>query len=278
MFHVHHAIALYTLLFLCAHGCGAIPDDPAQGRAATSQAVSAAPDALEQTEKWNTGEIEAAAAARLLAGRQLGSIEAERCWKREQKRPEAREACLLAWAAGEGTSALLESVLASEAPSSRPLALAAVRRESPFWKISLSQALAILQPLAGDPSWVRARGLAAWLAAHPEADERERIRIWNTVGFNPAAAGPAAVHSAWSLAAHLDAARQEEVLSTFCGDEEPPMAQVRCLRALSSLLDPRTGLPAAAIAPGLLKREAEAWALFEIFFPERSLLLRKFRR
>lgn len=278
MLNAHQAIAFSTILFLCGHGCGAIPDDPAPARAAASQAVKPAPDALEQTEKWNTGEIEAAAAARLLAGRPLGTDEAERCWKKEQKRPEAREACLLAWATGEGPSDLLESVLVSEAPSSRPLALAAVRRESPFWKISLPQALAILQPLAADPSWVRARGLAAWLAAHPEADERERIRIWNTVGFDPAAAGPASLHSAWALAAHLDAAREEEAIGAFCGDEDPPMAQVRCLRALSALVDPRSGLPAAALEPRLVKRAAEAWALFEIFFPERSLLLRKFRR
>jgi hypothetical protein len=274
----HHAIALYTLLFLCGHGCGTIPDDPLPARISASHAVNPAPDTFEQTEKWNTGEIEAAAAARIQSERPLSTEEAERCWKKEQKRTEAREACLLAWAAGEASSALLEGALINDAPSSRPLALAAVRRESVFRTIPLAQALKILQPLAGDPSWVRARALAAWLAAHPEAGERERIWIWNAVGFDAGAAGPASLHSAWGLAAHLDAAREEEVIGHFCGNEEPPMAQVRCLRALSALVDPKTGLPAAALEPRLMKRSAEAWALFEVFFPERGLLLKQKRR
>lgn len=267
-----------TLYLLAASGCGNIPDDPFP-RSEVSAVQGPAPlaDELAATDSFAEAEVLRAAAARIRSGKPLPLPAARRCWEREEARPAVREACALAWSPDEGESAFLDGELLRLGPSSRALALAALRRGPVLRNAGLAQLLALLTPLREDPSWVRTRALLAWLDLHPEPSYREKDQIWAASGFGAGTAWPVSVELAWKLGERLGPPWDTWVLSKFCAAGHEPMALVRCLRGLSAVVDPAGTTPLPGGARRLLGNP-DAWALFSRSFPERALLLGQYRR
>lgn len=271
--------ALFPVLFLlAAHGCGSIPDDPFPRNAtATVSRPAPLPAELAATDGYTEAEVLAAAATLLRAGRSMPQPAAQRCWNREAGRPAVREACALAWSADPAENPSLDGEILRLAPGSRALALAALARPPVLRAATFAQLLGALAPLREDPSWVRTRAALAWLEFHPAPSFVEKDLLWATAGPGPGPAAPVSLELAWKLGERLGPPWDRWLLSRYCAFGHEPMALVRCLRALSAVVDPAgaSSLPAGA------KRylgSHDAWKLFSRTFPERSILLDQYRR
>jgi hypothetical protein len=268
--------ALIPLFTLAA--CGNIPDDPAEKVSAASERAGTQRERiLSHTESFDEKDIGDAAASLIEEGSSLSSARAESCWRNEAARSAVREACLLAWSAGEEPSTVLEAELINHARDSRPLALALVRRGSLASKLDFNGLLALASALSKDPSWVRGMAIDEWLKAPRTLDLAELRALREAVDL-PAEPDPASAFYAYQVARRLGAGSEEELLGAYCDPTALSLAQVRCWRFLSAIVHPGSGLGLEHAARAFLpRRREESWVLFERGFPERARLLRNYR-
>ncbi len=281
MKHFRLSLVLNILVAANLPGCGSVPDDPLVTRSGQGEVTPSPYLEFFHTESYDELRIHQAAAKMISSGQALSSALAEICWNVEKSRVAVRETCMLAWAAGNEASAPLEEALLAQAPGSRVLAIALVRRKSSIHRITLSQLLSMLSSLAKDPPWVRALAIDEWLKANDAPSSVMETRaLWHALAVDPGSPGlePASASLAYRIARKLDVGREEELLTAFCAPSAGSFAQVRCWRFLSAIVDPVTGLGLDKIARSFLpSKRDDGWTLFERAFPERAILLQQYR-
>jgi hypothetical protein len=232
---------------------------------------------MDHTTEYAEVDVMDAAATVLRSKRALGSESAERCWSLEANRPSLREACLLAWAAGEEKSELLEKAAAEGAASSHTLAVAALLRQTPLSQCSQDQFLGLLQIMKNDPLWMRARAVRIWLTNHSPPDPRYFRSLEELLGAN-GAPSPLSVDEAYRAAMAIGDARAAAYVSSYCVEGTAGIGRLRCWRFLGALV--RKG-PHDTLSPALLsylpKAADQDWLLFKRTFPESALNLERFR-
>jgi hypothetical protein len=201
-------------------------------------------------------------------GLTLPSPAAERCARREGARPNVRAACILLWAGDTGDSASLEEVLASEGPTSRPLALAAVRRARPIQRMDRAQIRALFTQLKDDPEWIRARALALWAASHPERgyDLNKELAAALAPTAHPS---PVGLRELYAAAKTLGPAYEQAQVDDYCHPNGEGVARLRCWRFLSSVVAIQEG-NTSLLTRFRPRLRDEDWALFRLGFPVRA--------
>jgi|GEM_PF-7123963 len=268
-----------TLMLAFLPGCGSIPDAPADSPSVSSKDIVASRTRLfSHTESFEEGAVIDAAASIINEKASLSSEQGESCWRTETSRPVVREACMLAWAAGKDASATLEAELIAHARKSRVLGIALIRREKLLSKLDLPALIAVLRHLGNEPIWLRGMAIEEWLKTGSPSSLMETQALWEASGVNIAALDPASAFYAYRIARKLGVGLEEELLGTYCNPTAASIAQVRCWRFLSAIVDPLTGLGLERSARAFLpQRREEGWILFERAFPERASLLRPYR-
>lgn len=260
-------------------GCGSIPDDPASRISKSTEIKVGHERFFAHTESFEESELATAVANLLRSGENLSSALTEECWRKEQqRRPRVRDLCVLAWARGKERSDFIAGKLAGG--ESRVLSIAALSRPEILADISVISLLALLTPLRHDPVWLRGHGIEGWLATRGSIGTYEAQLLWSALNLqleSSQSLDPASVAVAYRIAKKLGLSFDETLLTTFCVPAAGPLAQVRCWRFLSALVEPNN-LPLDRKARSFLPTERESgWVLFERSFPERAQLLRRYK-
>lgn len=212
--------------------------------------------------------------ATVQAGQALNSVWAERCWLREQARPQVAEGCLLAWSIAPQKSELLEKEITRLALSNHTVAVAAVRSETPLARLAEGEFHQLLKALAEDPVWLRAKAILAWRQTHnaPGIVENE---AWNVLLAAEQAAVPADFRFAYLAAQSLDPTKASLQLSRHCNALVADELITDCWRFASSFLG-GTGNDALPdeLRPWISNTD-RAWAMFRLNWPERARLLER---
>lgn len=259
-------------LLLAASGCSRNPEVP-QAPAAVIKPISI--QALTRSTEHDVTAVLAAASSLIERGRPLETEVAERCWKAESGRPEVRAACALAWSTGESRSSSMEAAIASLAPKSRSIALAAIRNGHPFAHVGLDALTEMLSTLSDDPVWLRARAITVWRQHHPLPDRESLASLLRQLR-------PESSHwpADFRFALLAAGALQQESLDWWtegCQAQSSPELRLPCWRQISAFVDDKGAgeLPASWRA-WLGNRADGSWALFRFSFPERAILISKF--
>ncbi|HEY8278166.1 MAG TPA: hypothetical protein VIH99_00995 [Bdellovibrionota bacterium] len=234
---------------------------------------------LAATESFDEETVLQAAGRLVSAGGSLPSKDAERCWKAEGKRALVRDACLLAWSASEERSDLLGPLLRSLllTGASKIQAVACVRKPGLVESLEMAELQRLLTALSAESPWIMALVVRKWLAGHSLLGPEETLSLWKWLNPEAKELGPGSLGAVYAVASMLGRSYSERVLSVYCPPGLFGLAQSRCWRFLSTLVDSHTGQGLdRSLLPFLPVRPDSGWVLFERSFPERALLLRKY--
>jgi hypothetical protein len=278
-------IFLFPAILIAASfaGCGKDAEKTATSSGSTTASLTEAIFVFGHTTAYPEADVQGAAARLAGAGQALSSALAERCWEAEAKRPSVQEACLLAWAAGGEESPVLTSAFRPKgglpALRTRGFSIACIRKPGLLAALSVDGLLAVLEPLAADPPWLRGLAILRWLSANPLADPVQSVRVWNALRpreIIAKPAGPASIGWAYRIAAKLGLSQAQELLAGYCSPVVTGLAAMRCWRFLSVVANPDTGQGQdSSTQPFLPSAFTPGWAQFEYSFPERAKLIRK---
>lgn len=267
-------LALLLLLPACKER------ESSQASSTAGQLTPAAPaEALVHTEAFPSDAILLAASADIKARRPLSTRYLERCWEKEQGRPQVQEACALVWSIGAETSAkmteLCHALGTRQGRRTQPLALACFRHEATLNGLNELELISIAELLGGAPLWVKAVPLQRWLKAHASPARSSVPRLLEA--FFPAwkerlDLDPLSYASAYYALELLGVSEAQEWLARECSPQIEGVGLSRCWRHLSALADPayRESFRTHAFR---LPPQDQGWSLFRRNFPERSVFL-----
>jgi hypothetical protein len=207
------------------------------------QELAAAADALANTGAHKTETLLAAAATLAKAQRGLGEDSFLRCWKGEGKRPQVREACLLAasmsnTAPTNQAASELHGIL-QDTPS-RNEALAILRWTGAVELLGEGELKTLLAALSEDPPWTRAHAIHRWIANKNTFNAWLVLSLWKSINLPHEAPDPYSLGESYRVA--IKFGNKEDFHSNYCpGWALEPYAMIRCYRFLTTLVDPRTG-------------------------------------
>ncbi|MGZ3693030.1 MAG: hypothetical protein ACXWQO_02265 [Bdellovibrionota bacterium] len=230
---------------------------------------------LEESFRYDSASVQAAASAVVKAGVPLRSATAEACWNAESGRRDVALACLLAWSIGTERSALLERELGTWALKNRIAGIAAVRMKLPLQNFGAGELNLLLTLLKDDPIWLRANATLLWLQTHavPPISTAEEIAVL-LQDSKPVL--PADFRYSYLARRALKPATASAMLNDHCGPLVTGDLRVRCWRFLSAFVDPVSGEGLPASLQAWVPPSDRAWQLFQLAMPERARLMKHY--
>ena len=268
------AIAALLCLVACKDG-----GKTSAGSAASQAASPVKSEALVHTEAYPSEEILRAAGSEIKARRPLSSRYLERCWEKEQARPQVQEACALAWSIGAESSAkmaeLCHALGTKQGRRSRNLALACFRHEPTLNSLNELELINIAELFKEEPLWVKVLPLRRWLKAHGDAARSSLPGL--LAAFLPGwqeriDLDPLSYASALYALEALGVSEARQSFAQECSAQIEGVGLTRCWRHLSALADPSYREEFRAYSFPIPPRDL-GWGLFSKSFPERAALL-----
>jgi hypothetical protein len=163
----------------------------------------------------------------------LSTVEAERCWEREEKRPNIRNSCLILWAIKSNSSPLLEKILADQFLEDPLLATAAILHGKTMEGWSYHNLLLLLKKLKKAPLWLRAKAVLAWLGTR-----QVEIVQANTIiaAISPTdAIAPVDYETLLAVLRKINPGEEANIIREHCSTAAIGEVRLRCWRFLSAI-------------------------------------------